>query len=465
MYKFLLTLVFLPQLLCAQSDSIMQLTDVYTLILKSNPVALQANINTKIAAANLLSKRGFFDPKVSVDFDKKVYQDKTYYSLLNSELKIPTWLGIDFKVAYQQNTGYFLNPENTVPDNGLMSAGFSFPVGQGMWTDMRRLSVNQAKAIQQMTLAQQVLQVNDLLLSAADDYYQWQFNYYNYQQLNEGYQLAKSRLVFVTSRVLDGDLAAIDSIEATIEVQQRFVQVTQAATDYLNSTITLSNYLWQNDTPMFIAPAVIPPVPNIDSIEFILPLIDSLVYTASTQHPKLTYTQSKIKQLEFEKTYKSNLLMPNLKINYNFINEAGTVNEISNDDFNSNYKIGLGFEYPLFLRKERGEIQMAKFKIADAKYDLTLQARELQNKIKTSGNDLTMLLNITNQQKAMVANYQIMRDGELERFKNGESSLLLINIRERSLIESKIKWYSLQCKTAFGKEKLLWNAGSLSVIE
>jgi outer membrane protein TolC len=68
-------------------------------------------------------------------------------------------------------------------------------------------------------------------------------------------------------------------------------------------------------------------------------------------------------------------------------------------------------------------------------------------------------------QKELVENYIILRDGEQERFKNGESSLLIINIRERSLIDSQIKYVEQIGKAALAKEKLLWNAGVLSSMQ
>jgi outer membrane protein TolC len=464
MRKLLLLFAILPFTSVAQTDSLLQLNTLYAVVLQYHPLALQAQIDNDIAGAQLLSARGVFDPKVAVDLDKKVYQDKEYYSILSSEFKIPTWLGIDFKIAYDNNTGTYLNPQNTVPADGLLSAGFSLPVGQGMWTDRRRNVVNQAKAMVQQSKAEQLMQLNDLLLAVAEDYYQWQYRYYSYQQIKQGYELAAARLNFVRERVLNGDLAAIDSVEATIEVQQRFVQMTQAGMDYVNSSLELSNQMWgENNTPQYLAPQIIPAVPVTDTINVETALIDSMVSVAMTQHPKLLYTRAKIQQLEIDKTFKSNLLMPNLRLDYNFLNAANTVGDISNPDFNSNYKVGLGFEYPLFLRKERGDIKVAKFKISDAQYDLTVQSRMLENKIRASGNELQSLLVISSQQQLMVNNYVILRNGEQERFDNGESSLLFINIRERSLIDAQIKLYEIQTKTALTKEKLLWNAGTLSL--
>ena len=63
--------------------------------------------------------RGGFDPKIEVDFNKKQFKDKEYYSILNSSFKIPTWYGIEIKAGFDNNEGIYLNPENTVPNQRI----------------------------------------------------------------------------------------------------------------------------------------------------------------------------------------------------------------------------------------------------------------------------------------------------------------------------------------------------------
>jgi hypothetical protein len=58
--------------------------------------------------------------KIEVDFSKKQFKDTEYYSILNSSFKIPTWYGIEIKADLTTTKGY-LNPENTVPNQGLTS--------------------------------------------------------------------------------------------------------------------------------------------------------------------------------------------------------------------------------------------------------------------------------------------------------------------------------------------------------
>lgn len=452
----------------SQSDSTLNLINLYKMVLANHPVASQASITGDMGKALLLSARGNFDPVMQAEYRDKTFDGKNYYNVLLGEFKIPTRLGIDFKAAYELNDGARLNPENYTPNQGLVMAGVSVPIGQGLWTDNRRNALRQAKAMAEMNNAEQIQELNDLLLEVASDYYEWYFRFYAFERVDEGYAIALDRLNFVKERIKFGDLAAIDSIEASIEVQQRFIQRMQAGINLVNATLQLSNHIWgENNQPAFLSPDIKPQLLNSDSLFISIPNPESLVQSALTNHPKLLFYRAKIKQIEADRRYKADLLKPNLRLDYNFLQESMVVNDFNtiNPDYRANYKVGLVFKYPLLLRKERGDLKLAKLKLSDAEFELTQQTRELENKIRAASNEFSNMPQLLNAQKELVDNNFILRDGEQERFKNGESSLLIINIRERSLIESQIKYIEQIGKAALAKEKLLWNAGVLSTLQ
>ena len=93
-----------------------------------HPVARQAGLKLNMAEAELLRARGGFDPKIEVDYDRKEFKNTEYYDILNSTYKIPTWYGIELKANFEQNQGVYLNPQRTVPQDGLFSAGVSVDV-------------------------------------------------------------------------------------------------------------------------------------------------------------------------------------------------------------------------------------------------------------------------------------------------------------------------------------------------
>ncbi|MBQ0740444.1 TolC family protein, partial [Aquimarina celericrescens] len=92
---------------------------------------------------------------------------------LNSTFKIPTWYGIEVKAGFEQNQGEFLNPQNSVPDDGLYSAGVSVPIGQGLFINQRMADLKQAKIMQDLSQAQRDIRLNQLLSDAVLAYLDW----------------------------------------------------------------------------------------------------------------------------------------------------------------------------------------------------------------------------------------------------------------------------------------------------
>jgi outer membrane protein TolC len=85
--------------------------------------------------------------------------------------------------------------------------------------------------------------------------------------------------------------------------------------------------------------------------------------------------------------------------------------------------------------------------------------REIENGIRASYNELKTTEGLLVVQQQMVENYRRLRDGELQKFDNGESSLFLINSRDSKYIEAQIKLISLRSKYEKQKAELLWAAG------
>ncbi|HOD11430.1 MAG TPA: transporter, partial [Flavobacterium sp.] len=111
----------------AQENNLQELTfnEYLGYVKKYHPLVKSAGLEINQAQANLMMARGGFDPKIEVDFEQKKFKDSEYYSILNSSFKIPTWYGIEVKAGFDNNEGIYLNPENTVPNQGLTSFGIS----------------------------------------------------------------------------------------------------------------------------------------------------------------------------------------------------------------------------------------------------------------------------------------------------------------------------------------------------
>ncbi len=409
-----------------------------------HPLLKQANLTLTIGEANLLKSRGGFDPKVEVDYDRKKFKDTEYYDQLNAAFKIPTWYGIEFKANFEENTGVFLDPSLTVPEDGLYSAGVSFSLAQGLLTNDRMAMLKKAKFFREQSKADRDLLVNELIFDATKTYFEW-LEATNEQQIYANFlENASIRFEGVKRSIEVGDKAAIDATEARITLQNRQLSLESATLKRRKAALKISNFLWINDIPMELKNNVRPAMPEISVLETSLMLEGITDPNAiAANHPKIRSLDYKIEGLEVDRNLKMNKLLPKLDLQYNFLSPK--YDQISS--FNTdNYKAALNFSLPLFLRKERGDLRLAKAKLQDVNFERAATSLTIQNKISAATAEISSLEKQNTLIDTIVDDYTALVAAEERKFSLGESSLFLINSREKSLIEAKIKENQLKVK-------------------
>lgn len=417
-----------------------------------HPIAKQAQLIIDGGQANLLRSRGGFDPKIEVDYERKEFQGTEYYDELNGMFKVPTWYGVEFKAGIERNEGTFLDPSNTVPNAGLYNAGVSVNLGQGFLINERMATLRKAKIFNQQTQVERDLLVNAVLYEAALAYFKWWQIHEEYKVFDQFFENAQIRLEAIKRSVEVGDMAAIDSVEAGIAAQNRALNREQARVQLVKQRLDLSNFLWLNDIPVELQPEVIPQENVNDEIDTTLEILGFALNEFNLEnHPKLRSMNFKIDQLDIDRRLKANKLLPKLTLEYNFLTpEWNQTNSILSND----YKGGLTFSMPLFFRKERGDLRLAKIKIADARYDFTATQLEIKNKVTSIFNELESYNIQVKMITQIVESSQIMLTGEERKFELGDSSLFLINSREVKLIDSKLKEISTYQKLFVTKANL-----------
>jgi len=468
--------------LYAQSDTL-QDTQAFTIeeyfdnILSHHPVVRQARFLNDLAQQELLLARGAFDPKLKSDFNIKEFDDKTYYNTWDSKLEVPIWFNTDLNLGFEQNRGEFLNEELSNTEDGLIYAGVSLPVGRGLFIDERRAAVRQARLLRGMAEAEQIKEINKVLLKAAKAYWEWYNAYQDYQIINEVENLALERYDGVVQQVINGDLAPFDSLKAFINYQLRDVQREQAELDYTNASIRVSNFLWLTDAseeeaiPLQLSEATVPTLENELDASYLIEIstLQALQDSARFNHPELVKLDNKIQQLEIEQRLNREFLKPEINLKYNFLTKpTGEASTLPNGNGNGNgvegffmndYKMGAEFMFPLFLRKERAKLQKTNIKLEQNYFERINLRRDIENEINTVYNTLVNLTQLISMQENMVSNYRELLQGEITKFENGESSIFLINTRETELLDARLKLLKLQTKYEKAKIELLHAAG------
>ena len=444
MKKLFLLLFFLVITANAQDKSVKELTynEFLGYVKKYHPLVKTANLEISRAQANLMMARGGFDPKIEVDFNKKQFKDKEYSSILNSSFKIPTWYGIEIKAGFDNSEGVFLNPENTLPNQGLTSLGVTVPIGQGLFINQRMADVRQAKIQIQLSKAERKLQAILILYDASLAYFNWKKNFSEVQLYEEYNRNAQIRFKGIKSLIKEGDKPAIDSVEAGIIVKNRVLNLEDSSLKLAKAKLELANFLWlENNIPLELADDLIPEIQLEVTIQESLRTNDLLNADFSIiNHPKISALQSKINILNVEKKLKANMLLPRLNVGYSYISEPSYIDNYRFQD----YKIGVDFYFPLFLRKERGSLKLTKFKVQETEFALDIETVQLTNKINAQKIEITSLAKQQELIKEIVQANLIMLNSEERLFSFGESSLFLINTRENNVVSAQLSKIAIE---------------------
>ncbi len=451
-------------------DSVRPFTieNFYQLVVLNHPVAKQAQLLSENARQEIRLARGGFDPKLEAQFLTKNYNDKEYYTIANGSLKIPTILPFDPSVGVERNKGAYLNPERYISDEfnyQQFYAGVSIPLGRGLITDDRRTALRQAELFQDVTEAEQVKLINKLLLEAAKEYWQWYYAYYNYRLLNRSVRLAQEIFRRVKMNHEFGEASPMDTVQAKITWQQRMIEQREAFLDYQNSGVRLSNFLWDDQGNPVAVDLQWAPVLQVEQWLMTSSGLQQLSEQARQNHPELRKLTLKVQQLELDRKLAAEYLKPQLNLNYYFLNQPLDPEWNTSLRLGQDYKMGVDFSFPLFLRKERAKLALTKVKITNTKYDLSISEREIINQINTTYNQLTNLQSIMSQQREMVENYERLLMAEMLNLEQGESDLFKINLQQEKFIQSQSKWLKMLAEFEKQKALLYWAAGTRNLKE
>ena len=433
-----------------------------------HPIARQANLNPERARQEIRQARGAFDPNLTGKYYGKQLKSNDYYHDWETALRVPTWFGVDVKAGWDRGTGPYVNPQEYTATSGLSYVGLSVPLSQGLLIDERRTAVRVAQALAGLAEAERRAVRNKLRLSASKDYWEWALAVERLRLLTANARVAATRFGATRQRVLAGDLAAIDSVEALTELQNRQAQRVAARVQWQNAALVASSYLWDADgrpreLPATARPQPLPPAPAWRPLP--PDSLAALVDQAQDRHPDLAKTRAKQVQLGLENRLALNKLLPKLNVDYNLLLPGspfgleGSPQPFVGGYSANNYKLGLSFAQPILLRTERAKRQLVQLKLQDAGYQLSNDQRQVTNALQAAANDWQALLDQLQLQRQATANYQRLRDGEQIRFDTGESTVFFINSREASLLAARLKLAELQAKYAQTQAQVRYAAG------
>ncbi|MCF0057123.1 TolC family protein [Dyadobacter sp. CY356] len=454
---------FAQQKTGSDSARVFTLKDLEEIVFFNHPIVKQAGLLSEEARAKVMQAWGSFDPALKSHFDRKTFGNTEYYNNWSNELKVPLWLaGADLKIGYDRFVGKYTNPETQTGVPGLTGIGLAIPIGQGFLIDARRNTLRQSKAMVNYAEAEQIKQINKVWFDAVKDYWDWFYAHRQYALIREGADLAFTRFQAVKNQTLLGDKPPIDSVEAAITFQERSLQLEKIKVELLNTRLVLSNHLWsEKSEPMELPEYSIPQNPDQNTAD--REQIDTLLSNAASDHPELLMLKSKGLQLQLERNYRREMLKPKLSVSGSLLTSRTAFGPQVSDNYQlqwSNYKVGVDFSFPLFLREQRGKLREIKVKQMALDYDMQQTGREINTSILNAYNKLKAYEVQLAIQSGSIDNQQVLLRGELAKFELGESTLFLINSRETKLIDMRLKLAELVSSYQKSVAELYYTAGT-----
>ena len=435
------------------SKNVFSFTEYIEIVKKHHPIAKQANLRAESGEATVLSAKGGFDPKLDASIRQKYFDGKQYYSYLNGGLKIPTWFGVEMYAGYNDNDGVRLNPESYNVPEGIWNAGLSVNLGKGLFIDQRRADLKQAKIVQNSTLLEKRIILNQLLRDASSAYLEWNRSFEKVQRYERNIDNIRIRLSSISQSVVLGDKPAIDTLKVKIQMQDRLLKLSQARVSLLNKRALLNTYLWQDGfIPLEINATLVPNIENTDLNATNLQEIETLV----EQHPEVLIEANNLSISALSYRLKKEELKPSVNLKYNAL--SSNLGQGVIDDYSvNNYNWGASVSYPIFTRKERGQVKLSEIKVETQQMKLLQKKAEVTYKIQGTINQINGMREQVEIQEDALEMYQQLLDSELQLFNLGESSIFLINTRDQNLIDAELKMIDVNFNYQASKVRMIYH--------
>lgn len=429
-----------------------------------HPLARRANLMRDQANAYLLEARGGFDPKLGTTWDFKQFKEQNYYNIFNAYLKVPIWSDFAIETGYDYANGNYLSDERTLPDVGQAFIGVSIPLLKGLWTSERRVTLQQAQLAVDASEADIQNALNDLLYKAGKDYWEWAKTYTELQVIIESLRTAQEQFQATRASYLVGDLPAIDTLKSFIQIQERQVLLANSQVLVANHRRTISGYLWDaNEQPLLLPEEATPvALQRLSTEAFEAELLDNSLNQIN-EHPALVQYDFKLRDLALERRLNVNQMLPQLDVKYNFL----AVSDVEFFDGSpappfENYKLGIKFNMPLFLRKERAKLALTDLKLRETRFKMDNKRRDLAIKVENYFNQVQIFAAQTITLEQMVGNYARLLEVERIKLEIGESSVFLVNTRENQLLDAQRKLIKQQAEYLKARTAFFWISATLS---
>lgn len=397
------------------------------------PLLLAVEEEMEIALGGLLSAEGGFDLTARAELLDKpqgYYRNDSVTSIL--EQPTPFW-GTTIYSGYRWGQGDFppYDDDRRTDRGGEVLAGVKVPLLQGGPIDTRRANLSRAKI--DVDLAEPKIQVKRIAFrrKAAQLFWKWIATGQKLQIAKNLLALAETRNSALGRHVEQGDLPALELKDNERLIELRKAIVIAAERGFQESSIALS--LFYRDH------AGAPLMPSADQLpsDFPAPSAPDPASADRDRSQALAW-RPEVRQLALERERTQvdlqeaeNKLLPKVDMLLEASKDFDRAPEVM-DRTPAELVWKVQFEMPVWLREGRGKMRSARAKLSKISGELKFARDQVVADVQDAMSELVASYNRWERTRNSLKFAREVEDGERKSFQLGNSTILLVNLREEA---------------------------------
>lgn len=408
------------------------------------PAILESLASRRAVESGLEEARGAFDLVFETEgkqYASGFYNGREVSARVRQELAP---LGASVYGGYRVSNGTFPVYDDIRFTNagGEIKVGAVFSLLRDREIDERRFRLTDAAlALEQADLDVLLTQIG-VQHKALLAYWRWVAAGRQLAVYEELFKIAQSRQTGLERQVSAGARARIFLTENLQNIARRQRLVTEAERDFLAATNNLSFYYRGPDgQPKAPAREDLPPVALLTAPPPPGGRAGGDLSTLIAARPELRALGVALERAEGRVALNRNALLPRLEALAEISTDLGDIAEGGASRDSTDTVIGLKFSVPIQRREARGKLRRAE---ADLEA-LEQQRRRAEDQLEVDLRNILLDLD-TSATLMMIAEQEVdqsrtMESAERERFSSGASDFFLVNIREETAADARIRYY------------------------
>jgi outer membrane protein TolC len=352
--------------------------------------------------------------------------------------RLSVW-GSAIEFGYNKSQGDFADYDGKymTQDGGSLRAKLDIPLLRNGWTDGLRAALRKGIISKEVSELQARSQSLDLLRQTGARYWDWYLNGQRLRVAEKLLKLAENRQEKIRIRVERGDIAKIEELEGDRTILQRKSALAQGTRTFTRSRLDLEALL---STRAEVIPELsvseIPEIAIPQNPQLPSPSWKTSENDDAQSHPEVRRQKLILEQAGIDRDLAGNQFLPKLDFSVEAGENLGTpVYGLSKFRMNG----GLFFEFPIPSRAATARISQAEAQWVKQEATASLALIRIKNQISDAGVALGLAMERLQLASSELELAKKLVDLESKRFLEGDSNLLLLNIREQNLAEAEIR--------------------------